>query len=191
MSGEITTNCYIDIPKIARNTIREIGYDRAKYGFDADTCSVLTSIDEQSSDIAMGVDKALEVKEGQTGMEDSFDIGAGDQGMMFGFACNETPELMPMPISIAHKAAKKLADVRKNGILPYLRPDGKTQVTVEYEGDKPVRVDTIVVSAQHSPDVDMEIIKRDIIEYVIKPIVPAELLDEKQDFWLILQADLL
>jgi S-adenosylmethionine synthetase len=184
VSGEITTECYIDIPKIVRNTILEIGYDRAKYGFDSDTCAVLTSIDEQSPDIAMGVDKALEAKEGQADAADSFDIGAGDQGMMFGFACDETPELMPMPISIAHKLAKRLAEVRKNGLLPYLRPDGKTQVTVEYKDDKPIRIDTIVVSTQHSPDVEMETIKKDIIENVINPVVSTELLDDRTKFFI-------
>ena len=173
--GEISTTCYIDIQKIARETIREIGYDRAKYGFDCDTCAVISAIDEQSADIALGVDKSLEAKKGDT---NKFDTGAGDQGMMFGFACNETPELMPMPISLAHKMAKRLTDVRKQGILDYLRPDGKTQVTVEYDGDKPVRVDTVVVSSQHSEDVTHDQIEKDIIENVIKPIVPAELLDE-------------
>ncbi len=172
--GEISTECYVDIPKIARQVVIDIGYDRAKFGFDGHTCSVLTSIDEQSSDIAMGVDEALEHKQGEKA--DSFMTGAGDQGMMFGYACNETPELMPMPISLAHKLAKRLTDVRKNGTLPYLRPDGKTQVTVEYEDDKPVRVDTVVVSTQHSEDVSLEKIREDIIENVIKPIIPSELL---------------
>lgn len=176
--GEITTDCYVDISSIVRDTIREIGYTRAKYGFDADTCAVITSIDEQSPDIAMGVNKALEAKMHE--MEDDIEaIGAGDQGMMFGFACNETPELMPLPISLAHKITRRLAQVRKDGTLEYLRPDGKSQVTVEYEGDKPVRVHTVVVSTQHSPDVDHSTIERDVIEKVIKAVIPSELLDDK------------
>ncbi len=173
--GEITTNARVDYQKIVRETIREIGYDRAKYGFDCDTCAVLNSIHAQSPDIALGVDKALEAKEGE--MSDGYDIGAGDQGLMFGYACNETKELMPLPISLSHKLAKKLTEVRKNGKLSYLRPDGKTQVTVEYENDKPVRVDTIVVSSQHDEAVALETIRKDIIENVIKPIIPSELMD--------------
>ena len=179
--GEISTSCYVDIPKIARQVIRDIGYTRAKYGFDADTCGVISNIDEQSADIALGVDNSLETK---TGAEsDEFITGAGDQGMMFGFACNETPELMPMAISLAHKLARRLAQVRKDGTLPYLRPDGKTQVTVEYVDDKPNRIDTIVISNQHSPDVSTEQIRADILEYVIKPIVPAELLDDATKYF--------
>jgi S-adenosylmethionine synthetase len=176
--GEITTNCYVDIPGVVRNTIKEIGYDRAKYGFDCDTCAVLTSIDAQSPDIAMGVDKALEARTGEMTDEQIDAIGAGDQGMMFGFACNETPELMPMPISLAHKLVKKLSDVRKDGTLSYLRPDGKSQVTVEYEGDKPVRIDTVVISSQHSQDVDHDTLEKDIIEKVVKPTLPANLIDK-------------
>ena len=179
--GEITTDCYVDIPKVARDTIKEIGYDRAKFGFDCHTCAVLTSIDEQSGDIAMGVDKSLEAKESNT-ME--LDHGAGDQGMMFGFACTETEELMPMPVSLAHKLAKKLTDVRKEGILDYLRPDGKTQVTVEYVDDKPVRVDTIVISTQHSESVSLDKIRKDMIKYVVEPTVDAKLIDSETKYYI-------
>ena len=171
--GEISTKCYVDIPKIAREVIRDIGYDRAKFGFDCDTCGIITSIDEQSGDIALGVDRALEAKEAGITEEDN---GAGDQGMMFGFACDDTPELMPMPISLAHKLAKRLAQVRKDGTMPYLRPDGKTQVTIEYEDDRPVALETIVVSNQHSPDVPMEQLRADIKREVIDAIVPKELM---------------
>lgn len=182
--GEISTKCYVDIPKVVRNTIKEIGYDRAKFGFDSETCSVLTSIDEQSADIAMGVDKALEAKMGEITDEQIQAIGAGDQGMMFGFACDETPELMPMPITLAHKLSKKLSEVRKDGTLEYLRPDGKSQVTVEYDGDRPVRVDTIVISTQHGPEVSHETIERDMLELVVKPVIPAELLDSQTKYFI-------
>jgi len=177
VAGEITTECYVDISKVVRETIREIGYTRAKYGFDCDTCAVITSIDEQSPDIALGVDKALEAKTGEMSSSDMEAIGAGDQGMMFGYASNETPEYLPMPIALAHKLSRRLASVRKNGEVPYLRPDGKTQVTVEYDGDTPVRVDTIVISAQHGPEEDLATIREDIIAKVIRPIIPANLLD--------------
>ena len=173
--GEISTSCYVDIPRIARQVIRDIGYTRAKFGFDADTCGVITSIDEQSADIALGVDHSLENKSGAE--TDEFVTGAGDQGMMFGYACNETPELLPLATSLAHKLAKRLTQVRKEGTLAYLRPDGKTQVTIEYEDDKPRRVDTIVISNQHAPEVTTGQIRADIIEQVIRPVVPAELLD--------------
>ncbi len=176
--GEISTQCYVDIPKLVRQTIKDIGYTRAKYGFDGDTCAVLTSIDEQSPDIAQGVNDALEHKSGEALDQDAL-TGAGDQGMMFGFACNETAEYMPMPIMLAHKLARRLTEVRRSFLVPYLRPDGKTQVTVEYDGHTPVRVDTIVVSTQHKPTVELEQIRADIIEHVIKPIIPAHLLDER------------
>ncbi|ENQ3108428.1 methionine adenosyltransferase [Bacillus cereus] len=185
VAGEITTSTYVDIPKIVRETIQGIGYTRAKYGFDAETCAVLTSIDEQSADIAMGVDQALEAREGQMTDEEIEAIGAGDQGLMFGFACNETKELMPLPISLAHKLARRLTEVRKDDTLPYLRPDGKTQVTVEYdENGKPVRVDTIVISTQHHPEIAWEQIDRNLKEFVIKPVVPAELIDEETKFFI-------
>jgi S-adenosylmethionine synthetase len=184
VTGEITTSCYVDIPKIVRQTIREIGYTRAKYGFDADTCAVITSIDEQSPDIAQGVNEALEKREGSMTEDEIEAIGAGDQGLMFGFACNETPELMPLPISLAHKLARRLHRVRVDGTLPYLRPDGKTQVTVEYEDDKPVRIDTIVCSTQHSEDVTLEQIKDDILTHVIKPIVPVNMIDENTKYFI-------
>ncbi len=180
--GEITTSCYVDIPKIAREVVLDIGYDRAKYGFDGTTCAVVTSIDEQSQDIALGVDKALENKNGADDEEN--ETGAGDQGMMFGYACNETPELMPMPISLAHKLAQKLTEVRKNGTLPYLRPDGKTQVTIEYDDGKPVKVDTVVISSQHAPEVTLEQIREDLIREVVKTTIPAELLAEDTKYFI-------
>ncbi|MCO7160681.1 methionine adenosyltransferase [Agathobaculum butyriciproducens] len=181
--GEISTSCYVDIPKIARDTVREIGYDRAKYGFDCDTCAVLTAIDEQSADIALGVDNSLESKEGAS--EADLAIGAGDQGMMFGYACDETPELMPLPISLAHKLAKRLTEVRKSGMFSYLRPDGKSQVTVEYDEDnRPVRVDTVVISTQHSPEVSLQQIREDMIGQVVKHVIPSELLDENTKYFI-------
>ncbi|TGY42552.1 methionine adenosyltransferase [Clostridium sartagoforme] len=180
--GEISTNCYVDIPKLVRETVKGIGYDRAKYGFDCETCSVLTSIDEQSSDIAMGVDEALESRAGEK--DDVEAVGAGDQGMMFGFATNETEEFMPLPIAMAHKLSRKLSEVRKNGTLPYLRPDGKTQVTVEYDDNKVVRIDAIVISTQHGENVTQEQIREDLMKYVIKEVVPAELLDENTKYYI-------
>ena len=180
--GEITTNAYVDIEGVVRNTLREIGYNRAKFGFDSETCAVVTSIHGQSPDIAMGVDKAYEQKMGTDNSE--FDTGAGDQGMMFGFACDETEELMPMPISLAHKLTRKLAEVRKNGTLSYIRPDGKSQVTVEYVDDKPVRVDTVVVSTQHDPDVEYQTIYDDVLKHVIQAVIPAELLDENTKYYI-------
>lgn len=180
--GEISTHCYVDIPKIVREVVTDIGYTRGKYGFDAETCAVLSALDEQSGDIAMGVNNALEHKQGT--MDDSIEaIGAGDQGIMFGYACTETPEYMPAPIAYAHKLALQLTKVRKNGTLDYLRPDGKTQVTVEYDGDKVKRIDTVLISTQHDPDVTQAQIKKDLIEYVIHPIIPAELLDEDTKYF--------
>ena len=180
--GEISTDCYVDIARIARDVIRDIGYDRAKYGFDCDTCGIITNIDEQSGDIALGVDRALENKNGE---DAELQNGAGDQGMMFGYACDETPELMPLAISLAHKLAKRLAEVRKAGIVDYLRPDGKTQVTVEYDEDRrPVRVDTVVLSTQHAPEATLEQIRKDMLEYVIRPIIPAGLLDENTRYFI-------
>ena len=180
--GEISTNCYVDIPKVVRETIREIGYDRAKYGFDCDTCSVITSIDEQSADIAMGVDEALESRKGQKDEVEA--VGAGDQGMMFGFATNETLEFMPLPIAMAHRLSRRLTEVRKNNTLNYLRPDGKTQVTVEYEDNKPKRIDAIVISTQHGEDVTLEQIESDLKEFVINAVVPAELLDADTKYYI-------
>ncbi|HHX56997.1 MAG TPA: methionine adenosyltransferase [Clostridiales bacterium] len=180
--GEISTKAYVDISRVAREVIVDIGYDRAKFGFDGHTCAIITTIDEQSSDIAMGVNEALESKDGSD--SDSNSTGAGDQGIMFGYACNETKELMPMPISLAHKLAMKLTAVRKDGTLRYLRPDGKTQVTVEYEDDKPVRVDTVIVSSQHAPEISLDQIRADIIEYVVKKTIPSELLDENTKYYI-------
>ncbi|CAG7839317.1 S-adenosylmethionine synthetase [Clostridium novyi B str. ATCC 27606] len=180
--GEISTNCYVDIPKVVREVVSDIGYTRAKYGFDAQTCSVLTSIDEQSEDIAMGVDEALESRQGQK--DDVEAVGAGDQGIMFGFATNETKEYMPLPINMAHKLSRKLTEVRKNGTLSYLRPDGKTQVTVEYDDNKPVRIDAVVVSTQHDPEVTQEQIQKDIMEHVIKAVVPNEWLDDETKYYI-------
>ena len=181
--GEITTSCYVDIPKLVREVVRDIGYDRAKFGFDCDTCAVLTSIDEQSPDIAQGVDQCLEAREGE--QNDGLDAGAGDQGMMFGYATDETEELMPLPISLAHKLAVRLTKVRKDGLVDYLRPDGKTQVTVEYNEDNtPKRIDAVVLSTQHGPEVELEQIRKDMIELVIKPILPAELLDEETHIYI-------
>ena len=182
--GEITSNAHIDFQQVVRDTVREIGYDRAKYGFDADTCAVVTAIDKQSTDIAMGVDKALEAKENNMSDEEIDAIGAGDQGMMFGFATNETEEYMPYPIYMAHKLARQLTKVRKDGTLSYLRPDGKTQVTVEYDDGKPVRIDTIVISTQHAPEIALEQIRRDIMEFVVKPVVPAEMLDDETKYYI-------
>src|SRR3990172_4268484 len=181
--GEITTSCYVDMPTLVRKVVKEIGYTRAKYGFDGDTCAVLTSIDQQSADIAMGVDKALEAKLGEMTDTQIEAIGAGDQGMVFGFACDETPELMPMPIMMAHKLAKRLAQTRKEKILHYLRPDGKSQVTVEYSYGRPYRVDTVVVSAQHNPDVHYDQLRDDIIEAVIREVIPSDMLDERTKYY--------
>lgn len=180
--GEISTNCYVDIPKLVRGVISDIGYTRAKYGFDAETCSVLTSIDEQSADIAMGVDEALESRRGEKDEVEA--VGAGDQGIMFGFASNETEEYMPLPISMAHKLARRLSEVRKNGTLSYLRPDGKTQVTVEYEDDKPTRIDAVVISTQHDPEITQEQIHSDLMEHVIKVVISSEWLDEKTNYYI-------
>ncbi len=180
--GEITTSAYVDIPRIARDVVNDIGYDRAKFGFDGNTCAVMTSIDEQSGDIAMGVNEALESKSGSA--SDANAIGAGDQGMMFGYACNETKELMPMPISLAHKLVMRLTEVRKNGTLVYLRPDGKSQVTVEYDDGKPVRIDTVVISTQHSAAVSLDDVRKDIMELVIKEVIPADLIDENTKYYI-------
>lgn len=178
VSGEITTDCYVDLPKVVRETIREIGYSQNRDGFDCDTCAVLTSLDEQSGDIAQGVNNALEIRDKEDGRDELDVTGAGDQGMMFGYATNETPEMMPLPISLAHNLVKRLAFVRKSGLIPYLRPDGKSQVTVAYEGNRPVRIDNVVIGAQHDPSVSLEEIRHDMVEQVIKPIIPAEYLDD-------------
>ncbi|WP_338825342.1 S-adenosylmethionine synthase [Moorella humiferrea] len=183
VAGQITTNCYVDIPRVARETIREVGYTRAKFGFDCDTCAVITSIDEQSPDIAMGVNEAWEKKEGLAADEVET-LGAGDQGMMFGYATRETPEYMPMPIALAHRLTRRLAEVRKERILPYLRPDGKSQVTVEYEDGRPVRVDTVVISTQHHPDINMATLRNEVLETVIKPVIPAEMLDNRTRYFI-------
>ncbi len=184
VAGEITTNCYVDISQVARETVKSIGYTRAKYGFDGDTCAVITAIDEQSADIALGVDKALEVKTGEAASEEAFaGTGAGDQGMVFGYACTDTPEFMPMPISLAHRLSRRLAEVRKTRQLPYLRPDGKSQVTVEYLGDKPVRVEAVILSAQHREDVTQEQLRHDLTELVIKEVIPADLLDSRTKYY--------
>ncbi|KPV42975.1 methionine adenosyltransferase [Alicyclobacillus ferrooxydans] len=184
VAGEITTSCYVDIPKVVRRTLQEIGYTRAKYGFDAETCAVITSIDEQSPDIAQGVDSAYENRSGSATDREIDATGAGDQGLMFGFACNETPELMPLPISLAHKLSRRLSEVRHNGTLPYLRPDGKTQVTIEYDDDKPVRVDTIVISTQHDEHTDLAVIEADMHKHVIEHVVPKEFLDENTKYFI-------
>jgi S-adenosylmethionine synthetase len=184
VAGEITTDCYVDIPRVVRETVKSIGYTRAKYGFDGDTCAVITAIDEQSADIALGVDQALEVKTGEAALEEEFTrTGAGDQGMVFGFACQDTPEWMPLPIALAHRLARRLAEVRKTRQLPYLRPDGKSQVTVEYEGERPVRVDTVILSAQHRDDISQEQLRRDLMELVIREVIPAELLDGRTKYY--------
>jgi len=184
VSGEITTTCYVDIPHVVRETIRGVGYTRAKYGFDADTCAVLTSIGEQSADIALGVNRALEAKSGEMTDSDIEAIGAGDQGMMFGYATNESESFMPVPIDLAHRLARKLSEMRKSDFLSYLRPDGKTQVTVEYEDNKPIRVDTVVISTQHHPDVTQDQIRRDLLQYVVYPTIPRELLDEDTKYFI-------
>lgn len=183
VAGQITTDCYVDIPRVVRETVRDIGYTRAKFGFDCDTCAVVTSIDEQSPDIAMGVNQAWEKREGLED-DEAATLGAGDQGMMFGYATKETPEFMPLPISLAHKLTRRLAEVRKERILPYLRPDGKSQVTVEYEGDKPIRVDTVVISAQHRPDIDLADLREGILQEVIRKVIPEEMLDNKTRYFI-------